>query len=111
MKLEEFLRRVEQAAPYSPCIGSGYCCKKTPCWVAFATLGDVKAPCPALRFREDLDHYVCGIYEDAEGEEKAKIGKSLHIGAGCCSAMNSDRIPVLKRFKEEQDEMERTEGS
>jgi hypothetical protein len=82
-------------------VGSGYCCKKTPCWVAYATLGEVSAPCPALRFVEEKGHHVCGIYEDAEGEAKEKIGKSLHIGAGCCSNLNSDHLDVVRKFREE----------
>lgn len=95
MTLEEFLHRAEQSAPYEPCVGSGYCCTKTPCHVAWTKLGDVSAPCPALRFKPDLGHHVCGIYEDAEGKEKEKIAKQLGIGKGCCSNLNDKHRQVM----------------
>lgn len=42
--------------------------------------------------------HTCGLYEDATGEEKIRIEHSLSIGAGCCSSLNSYRLPILQKL-------------
>ena len=103
MTLEEFVRRAEQSAPYEPCVGSGYCCTKSPCHVAYATIPHVKAPCPALRQHPSEAYHVCGLYEDATGEKKAEIAHALHIGAGCCSALSSAHSDTVHALRGEAD--------
>ena len=105
MTLDEFLVLAEQSAPYEPCVGSGYCCKKVVCWEGLRAFGSVAAPCPALR--KTADRYVCGLYVDADGEEKERIASSLHIGAGCCSNMNTDHRDIVRQLMEENRERKR----
>lgn len=85
-----------------PCVGSGFCCKQSPCWEALrkfspaelgGRFGDGGAGCPALRSRDG--RHWCGLVEDADEEERCRLKESLHIGAGCCSSMNSDRTKLL----------------
>ena len=84
-----------------PCVGSGYCCKKVICWEGMRVHGEeVEGPCPSLRevSWSGLTVYRCGLVEDAEGNEKERLMESLAIGAGCCSALNTDRVPILRRL-------------
>jgi len=97
---EEFLELAEEAAPFEPCVGSGYCCKKVPCHVAFEVLGDVEAPCPALVWSDDDDRYYCGVVLDSEryGVDSEFVRRSLGIGAGCCSSMNDDHRKAISPY-------------
>jgi hypothetical protein len=80
------------AATY-PCVGCGYCCKEVLCLAGAQKHGFREGPCPEVR--EEDGRYWCGLVSDAEGEEKLKLIEMLSIGAGCSSAMNSDRCAVL----------------
>lgn len=86
------------------CVGSGYCCRKAPCWEAWRyypemsiqNFGSEDSPgCPALRERDG--RHWCGLVEDAQGEEKWRLQQSLSIGAGCCSSLNSTRLEILRK--------------
>lgn len=80
------------------CVGCGYCCKKAPCFIA-ACVHKTLEPwiqekgCPSLRVENG--RHICGIYADATGETKERIKEDLAIGAGCCSALNSERKKYL----------------
>jgi len=76
----------------SPCVGSGYCCKKAPCPLGVQLHGPI-APCPSL-VEKDGRHW-CGEILRAPPEEAARLRQDLYVGAGCCSPMNSDRQRVL----------------
>lgn len=85
------------------CIGSGYCCKKALCAIAIIKYGYTeKPPCPSLLHDKEKDRYVCGEYVNAPTPERRKeIERELAIGAGCCSSLNSDRIPILRKLAEQ----------
>jgi hypothetical protein len=86
---------------YHACVGSGYCCKQGPCSVAVRKYGSSwVSPCQSLVFVEDDGRYYCGEVLSATPEERDKIVSELHIGAGCCSSLNSDRVPILRRLAE-----------
>lgn len=74
---------------YAPCIGCGYCCKKTPCILGVKLFGMVK-PCAGLVFKDG--RYWCKPVLEAKGADQKRLTENLYIGAGCCSPMNSDRL-------------------
>ena len=78
----------------APCIGSGFCCKKAPCWVGLRVHGPV-APCPSLVFKDE--RYWCGEILKADGAEEQALMDDLSVGAGCCANLNSDRMVMLLR--------------
>lgn len=82
------------------CVGSGYCCKKSLCAIGMIKHGYAHpVPCPSLLFSKEDDRYVCGEYVNAPTpEERERIKRELAIGAGCCSSLNSDRIPILAKL-------------
>lgn len=80
----------------SPCVGSGYCCKKVPC--PFGTMDPVTKWCTHLIPWPDNDldvpRYRCGRYEFIKDQPGADMVPAF--GAGCCSAaFNDDRDRVL----------------
>lgn len=83
--------------PVAPCIGSGYCCKKSLCWVGLRVHGTMPGPCPSLVF--DGERHWCGEVLKAEGSQKEELKHDLHIGAGCCSSLNSDRREMLVKLR------------
>ena len=90
-------------AEYSPCVGCGYCCKKATCGLG-ATIHGAQVPCPSLVFEDG--RYWCGEVLTAERtnrSEAEKLKSWLYIGVGCCSPLNSDRWPYLKKMKEDQE--------
>ena len=93
-------RAVIDGVPALPCVGSGYCCKKTICWEGLKVHEGKEAPCPSLRSIEweGLKLYRCGLVEDATGEEQLRLDESLSIGAGCCAALNTDRVPIIRKL-------------
>lgn len=76
--------------PVRPCVGCGYCCRKSPCVLAYITYGIVTREdnrCLALKW--DGSRYWCELCRDPEkGEDRRK---GLAIGDGCCCPLNSDR--------------------
>lgn len=84
-----------------PCVGSGFCCKKTICHEGMRVHGYLQGEqCPSLRESEweGLTVYRCGLVEDASGEELERLDRSLSIGAGCCANLNTDRLPILRKI-------------
>ena len=78
----------------SACIGSGYCCWKAPCVEAAAQGVEGGGPCPFLRWT--AQRHACGLLLDAEPQEAQRLKRSLAVGAGCGSALNSWRREPLK---------------
>lgn len=78
-----------------PCVGCGYCCIKSPCWVSIRLYGDGIAECPALIWSTESKRYVCDLCT------KEIIGKDykeeLFIGEGCCCGLNNWRLDVKPR--------------
>lgn len=80
----------ELVAAKGGCVGCGYCCMKTPCWVAFRVYGYSIKECPALLW--DTARYICVLIRD-----HPDIAKELYAGEGCCSRLNSWRKDVVRR--------------
>lgn len=80
-----------------PCMRSGFCCKQGPC--AFGTWDTEKKQCAHLVGNKPGE-YACGIVD----EILTKPGWELNpaFGAGCCSALNSDRLKLLKERNNEE---------
>ena len=95
-------QRIAQAAAVKlavidgvPARGSGYCCKKALCGIGVRVHGPIPGPCPSLTF--DGERHWCGEVQQAPSSQKAALIDELSIGAGCCSALNSDRQTMLQR--------------
>lgn len=82
--LEELKRRPV------PCLGSGCCCKQSTCDVGARKHG-AQAPCPSLTYDEGAQRYFCGEVLALEGDARVAMMKTIGVGTGCCSNMNSDR--------------------
>lgn len=84
---------------YSPCVGSGLCCKKAPC--NFGEWSVEKRQCTYLE--EGLNDnnvtvYRCGRYEYIKQQAGNEIMPAF--GAGCCmSLFNNNRIEIIKEIK------------
>jgi hypothetical protein len=77
----------------SPCVGCGFCCIQTPCWVAYRVYGEeIGRTCPALVFSNEQSRYLCHLIID-----DPNIGIELYAGEGCCSDMNGWRKDVIPR--------------
>ena len=71
-----------------PCVGCGFCCRKTPCGAALRVHGPV-TKCPSLKYREG--RYFCALCE-LPGDLGKGYRDELSVGAGCCcSLFNQDR--------------------
>jgi hypothetical protein len=80
---------------YPMCIGSGYCCHKAACSEGMAAHPDYKSgPCPSLRWAKNIARHLCGLIVDADKEEADRLRKSIGVGEGCCSPLNSWRKDV-----------------
>lgn len=73
------------------CVGCGYCCIKTMCAVGEWVHGSVEERCPYLVWNGA--RYDCKIAKD--------YAEHLHIGAGCCSSLNTWRQDVHQREENE----------
>jgi hypothetical protein len=82
--------------PISPCVRSGFCCKKFTCYLGVAHGSKVSGGCDFLR-GDAPGAYACGLVEDG------KISKNeIYAGAGCCSPLgNVARNAVVKGLKNE----------
>jgi len=85
-----------------PCIGSGYCCWKAPCHEAQRAHDGAltSGPCPELRWNGE--RHLCGLILDADAETAERLKRSLSVGAGCCSGLNSWRREPLKDRTDEK---------
>lgn len=75
-----------------PCVGCGFCCLKAPCTLSMGKFGERR--CPALKWNEE--RYICELASDH--------WEGLHIGAGCCCALNTWRLDVRNRDEERMEE-------
>ena len=78
---------------YSPCVGSGMCCKKAPC--PYGEWNDDKSACKYLElYDEQNEIYRCGRYSyiiQQPGNEWIPA-----FGAGCCMTLfNSNRNKII----------------
>jgi len=81
------------------CIGCGYCCIKTTCLLGknFYGVNDNVTICPGLKWDATQIRHICelALIKDPLG---ARYRSELHIGAGCCSGLNSwRREPIINR--------------
>lgn len=88
--------------PPGKCFRSGMCCKIAMCHEGLRAHGSHKR-CPSLREDTETGEHSCGLVEDANQQEKARLIASLSIGAGCCSTIGniarSQRIRNSKVWK------------
>lgn len=83
------------------CIGCGYCCWKSPCYVAVRLHGPV-SKCPSLVWNGK--RHICKLME-IPGTLGENYRKELHTGAGCSSNLNSwRREPLQDRTGSKEDE-------
>ena len=87
--------------PFSrPCVGSGYCCKQTPCGY-----GESLPDSPACRFLEvweqtdtETARYRCGKFLEISADPNSTFSPAF--GAGCCSPMgNTARKQILVELR------------
>lgn len=87
----------------SPCVRSGFCCKRAPCGH-----GEVTSPTnPSCRFLEvereiqGVPLYRCGIYKEITAKPGWEFSPAF--GAGCSSTLfNEDRDRVLHVLRAEE---------
>ena len=72
-----------------PCIRCGWCCKQVQC--GFGTWDPARHQCKELVRQEDGD-YSCEIYDKIINGSDDSWKISPAFGAGCTSALNSDRV-------------------
>lgn len=86
---------------FGPCVGSGFCCKQTPC--PFGRTDPETGWCAFLEVWEQTEtettRYRCGRYEEIQGHPLANFSPAF--GAGCCSPMfNQDRKQITQELIE-----------
>jgi hypothetical protein len=76
------------------CTGCGYCCVSVTCGAGQVKYGE-KRPCKGLIWNAISNRHFCKL---CLGETKAAYAyqDALHVGAGCCSSLNSWRRKPLK---------------
>lgn len=80
-----------------PCIGSGFCCKKSLCMMGVRVHGSMPGPCPSLMFKDE--RYWCGEVLKADGEKKQWLKDNLYIGDGRSANLNSDRKTMSVKLR------------
>ena len=93
---KEWLRSPLTKEGYESCIGSGFCCKKVRCWIGARVHGPGDN-CPSLVYKDG--RYWCGEILRASGDEKERLINDLHVGAGCCASLNTDRQVMLHQLR------------
>ena len=87
----------EERPGVRPCVGSGYCCLKSPCFISVQIYGVPEllrlGRCPDLRWDEDHNRYFCRQAENSE-DVKELLGAGV---TGCCSPLNTWRSEVRHR--------------
>ena len=72
-----------------PCVGCGFCCRKARCYLGTKQHGSGDN-CPSLVWNGE--RWRCQLVLDNEGlKNNPTISFDLHIGAGCCCSLNTDR--------------------
>ena len=89
----------------SPCVGSGFCCKKAPCGFG-EPVSDTDRSCIHLVEVEQQDgkhpRYTCGIFEQIIGQPGWE--HSPAFGAGCCAVIgNRDRQNIIAELRNSDD--------
>jgi len=85
--------------PVRPCIGCGYCCKKAACSAAWAlNRTNDKNECLELVYKDG--RYWCGLVLNPPDHDADWWKNQLHVGAGCCCGLNSDRARLLEKNNE-----------
>jgi len=79
------------------CVGCGFCCRKSPCWVAFRVYGPV-SECPGLIWDEEKERWFCDLCRKP-GIIGERYRKELYVGEGCCCGLNSDRQNIPRPQK------------
>jgi len=95
-KNEKDERTIIDGISVKPCVGCGYCCITTPCYVSRRIYGDGIEGCPELEWIGT--RYICKLCNRGTLSERYK--EELFIGAGCCSNLNSWRKDVKPRKNE-----------
>lgn len=72
------------------CVGCGYCCKKTMCFVGQYALGSIQRSCPFLFWNGE--RYLCKLAVDS-----SVYRDRILAGVGCCSPLNTWRKEVKER--------------
>ena len=75
------------------CVGCGFCCLKAKCDAAMR-IHPSATRCPELAWNGK--RYVCHL-ATLPGQLGFDYREELHIGAGCCCAMNTWRLDVKNR--------------
>lgn len=102
----------EPAFPDSPCVGSGFCCKRAPC--PFGTWDDAAHQCASLvpwtgDALTDADgpvpRYRCAKHDEIVKHPLAHIAPAF--GAGCCQPMfNVERNRIVRALRNRSDASE-----
>jgi hypothetical protein len=86
------LQAIDGVMP-KPCVGCGYCCRKVRCYIGAVEHGPGDN-CPSLVWNGE--RWRCQlVLDNAELKTNPTISFDLHIGAGCCSSMNTERLKYL----------------
>lgn len=89
----------------SPCVGSGFCCKKGPCPFGSRT-SEMNPACIHLVLIQQepglYPRYTCGIYDEIIGRPGWEFAPAF--GAGCCSTLfNEDRSAIIAQLRNTKD--------
>ena len=90
-----------ESTPYRPCVGCGFCCKRSPC--PFGEADEEGAYRFLVAWENDIldaDRYRCGRYDEIVDQPTADLAPAF--GAGCCMSLcNEDRQEILVRLRKE----------
>lgn len=84
--------------PIKPCVGSGFCCTKSPC--AYGELGDSETGCKHLLPPNEIGQRGCGRYDWIK-ENVPDWEFYPAFGQGCCMPLgNTMREQVIKNINQ-----------
>lgn len=86
----------------SPCVGSGFCCKRAPCGYGEPDeTGGCRFLVPWDNDDLEIPRYRCGKYEEIRQDPLSWISPAF--GAGCCSSLfNEDRSRILVALRKRE---------
>ena len=92
-KMVRLMHGVEVAnfALWNSCVHCGYCCREAPCGLAKELNEWHEGDCDGLE--KSIGTGGLFVFKCKHAVEYAK---ELNIGVGCCSQLNSERIPHLE---------------
>ena len=89
----------EAPPKYQPCVGSGFCCKRSPC--PYGEPAPDTGWCIHLTPWEgdtlESPRYRCGRYEYIKDQPFANSVPAF--GGGCCSTINEDRDRIVLELR------------